>query len=544
MYAYEFSTVKVKSLLSQLLTFYIGCLSFVSAQTIIGSYPLQDQSFLQEIYPYTWIEYAGDSYGICTQPALRLSQSEFIYLRKPQTDNQKRIITCFDLLAKPQWENHLRLAKGEEIFSLYRSHENLIALCYSQKKRPWQYSIYARCYDLKDGSPLPRKPIYGLESKQPAYIGWDLSPDSSFLVVYHYELNNGKKGRPTHDFPAGFDKIGHKISHVSKLHFKVFGKDLNEIDGGEILLTSLLSPKAQVLDCQLDNRANLCITSFQKDSGLTLIRRKAGEDVLSTLTYQQFPDPFADPPYQAHLLPVCQPSGRVLAAHALRQRKEIQRLRVVSFDFDTHSVDTSRVAKISSSFRVKVAKERQSASLKPSIKFDGHMIKELFELEDGTVWLLTQRYTVGAHPHRFDLDHVVNQDDQNSTLEEIILYEFTPDKQAKKAIILPMLQQANSPLERVSRFYSMEVNPQTHEMHLITREYDGDRMTEPPRIFYRHISLDLGLYSDRRMIYNGKQKNQFYIRAYTLFLNPKVAVMMVVNGDKEAYPEVVSVKLN
>ena len=268
---------------------------------------------------------------------------------------------------------------------------------------------------------------------------------------------------------------------------------------------------------------------------------------MNSLTYARYPDPFTQAPYQAHLLPACQASGRLMAAHAVRARVRgswrTQKLRVVGFDFETQTVDTSRTANFTSSFNIQLAKDRQAAHLKPQMKFDGHIIKDLFELPDGSIWLLTQRYTVGTHPKRFDRDHMVHSQDHNSTLEEIILYEFTPNSQAKKAIILPMLQQANSPLERVSRFYSMEVNPITKVMQLITREYDGEKMDQPPRIFYRHISLDTGLYSDRHLIYNGKHKNQFYIRAYTLFLNPQVAVMMVVDGDKEAYPEVVSVKL-
>ncbi len=541
--------VKFTHVLPQLLTFFFGWLLWTNGigQTVIGSYELTDLSLEQEIYPYAWVDFAGDTYGVCSRPAVRLSENEFVYLQKPKTDNQKRVLTCFNVLAEPQWENHLRLAKEEELFRLYLHQGDLIALTYRKQRKPWRYTVQARLFAPNDGSPLPRKNLYSFESDRPSFIRWNLSPDSSLLMLYHFEPIEGKRKLSATTFPHNFDKIGYKVTNVHKLCYTLYGENLAVVDSGEMMLNFDAKDKIFALDSQVDNEGNIYLTSYSEEKGLTIFQQPASAKETIQLSYPRYPNPFSHTPYVAHRLPSCQPSGNILAAHAVRERIKgkwhTTQFRVLAFDFDKKRVDTARTANLTTSFSIKIAKDRQAANLKPNMKFDGHIIKELFELEDGTAWLMTQRYTLGAHPLRYDHDHRVIGDDLNSTLEEIILYEFTPDKQAKKAIILPMLQQANSALERASRFYSMEVNPNNREIHLITREYDGDKMDQPPRMFYRHISLDSGLYSDRQLIYDGKHKNQFYIRAYTLFLNPQVAVMMVVNGSRAASPEVVSVKL-
>ena len=255
---------KTTYVLFQLLTFFFGCLACTLGQTVIGSYALPDLSLTQEIYPYSWVSYAGDSYGVCPRPAIRLSESEFIYLRKPKTDNQKRIITCFNIATQPQWENHLRLAKGEDIFRLYLHQGKIIALSYLKERKPWRYTIQARLFNPKDGSPLPRKKLYSIESKRPTSVWWDLSPDSSFLMLYHYSYLESKGRGYSPSLPQHTDKMGYKITHIDKLHFTVYGEDLEVVEKGEIQLGLSGKNKAYSLDSQVDNAGEyLCDYSLQ-----------------------------------------------------------------------------------------------------------------------------------------------------------------------------------------------------------------------------------------------------------------------------------------
>ena len=174
-------------------------------------------------------------------------------------------------------------------------------------------------------------------------------------------------------------------------------------------------------------------------------------------------------------------------------------------------------------------------------EFDQYLIKEIIEMPDESILLLTQKYESYNLRQSITPQGMIRS--YQSIAEEILLFEFTPVGKVQKAIIIPLRQKAATDLERISRFYTHHLNKETWEMQLITWEDGGEKRLKPPKIFYRKVDLKEGTYSDRQQIFEGRRRNQFFLKAYTLFLNPGVAVMMVLDGDAEKHPHVVSVKL-
>lgn len=522
--------------------------SNLPAQDIIGQLHMRDFSVDKSIYPYGWLQYGGDYHEVGFKPIVKINESDFAYLWKPELGYKKRNLSCFNLLMEQQWESEIVLEDEEDIFAMYLEGDTIILLSYHFKVMDRMHHVKARKYKASDGSFIDLSFIYQIEGKSFQVVGYDFSTDSSKLVFYHFLDNqNNKKVRNMLDYPYPGGGAGFKVSNSDKAYFQVFNRRLDTLAYGEMELVSQLKTKSYVVDGQVDDEGNVVFSVFQEPNFLSVHRFDIETKTKKMLKHEGVPDPFKHAPYGAMLPPHLGKDGRVYASYAGREKIRAKRytryFKVINFDFGRDLVDSSRTIPITSSFQVQLNKSREAFNMKPETIFDHYLIKDLIEMDDGKLWMIAQKYERGTQPKRMN-SRTINLDDTFvSSMEEILLFEFEPNGKIHKVIMVPMLQQAILPMERVGRFYSYQLDKEEKMIHLITREYNGENHNQPPRIFYRKVDLEAGTYSDRQQIFDGDRRTQYYLRDYTLFLNPFVVIMTVVDGDLEEHPDIVSVKL-
>ncbi len=520
----------------------------LSAQEIIGQHRLKDCSVEKSIYPYGWIEYGGDYHEVGFKPIVKLNESDFAYLWKPIMGFRKYMLTSFNLLMEQHWEIEVKLEEDEDIFHVYRADDQVVLLSYMYKSLERMHNVRARKFAAEDGSLEEQRFIYQYWGKNYQVLGYDISADSSTLAFYHFlDDDNNKKVRNMGDYPYPDGGAGFKVTNSTRAAFQVYNLQLDTLSKGEMPLLSSMKAKSYVVDGQVDNEGNMVFTIFQEPHFLAIHRHDIASGENQMLRYEGFSDPFKNTPYGAMLPPHIGREGRVYAAFAgrerLRGRRYTRFFKVINFDFGKGLIDSSRTVPISSTFQVQLNKTREEVKLEPETIFDHYLIRDLIEMDDGALWMIAQKYERGSQPKRVNARTVNLDDTYVSTMEEILLFEFEPRGKIHKVIMVPLLQQAILPMERVGRFYTYQIDKQNQILHLVTREYDGEKHTGPPRIFYRKIDLQAGSYSPRQQIYNGRKRTQYYLRDYTLFLNSSVAILTVIDGDMEDNPDIVSVKL-
>jgi hypothetical protein len=210
-------------------------------------------------------------------------------------------------------------------------------------------------------------------------------------------------------------------------------------------------------------------------------------------------------------------------------KKQLRTLNLIAFDFKTGVVDVKRRVEVNSSLMVGVAKRKRAFGLKADKSFDNYLIKEIVEMPDQSVWLITQRYEYDYQAGPF----IENRSLANapaSRIEEVILYDFAPDGSFRKAVVVPSFQQTDHAKDLAGHFYTLNVDRDTYEMHFITHERSGDNLKGPHRIFYRKVDLKTGEATARKILYEGEKKGQGFFKLYTVWLSSAVVAMLVEDG--------------
>jgi len=519
----------------------------LSAQEILGSHRLKDASVEKSIYPYGWVQYSSDFHEVGFKPIVKLSDNDFAYLWKPQLKSRKRMLTAFSMLLEQQWETEIEVEFEEAIFALYKEKASIIMLSYNYDAPARLHQVIARRFDPANGTMQAEDFIYQFYGKGYHVLGYDFSQDSSKMTFYHFlDDDDNKKVRNLLDFPFTEGGAGYKVTNSTRAYFQVYNRNLDTVASGEMPLVSSMKAKSYVVDGQVDNEGNMVFSIFQEPHVFSVHRYDMLKKETQMLRYTHFPKMFKDAPYVAMTPPYVGARGQVYAPFAERERIRSKRytrfFKVLNFDFERQIVDTSRIIPITSAFQVQLNKSREAVNLRPETVFDHYMIKNIIELEDSSLWMIVQKYERGSQPQRVNARTVSLDDVYVSNMEEILLFEFDPKGKIRKVIMIPMLQQAILPLERVGRFYTYQLDRKDKVLHLITREYDGPKHTESPRIFYRKVDLATGLYTDRQQIFDSKKRTHYLLRDYTLFLNPFVAILTDVNEEMLEHPDIVSVK--
>ncbi|MEM7655858.1 MAG: hypothetical protein AAF399_06995 [Bacteroidota bacterium] len=503
------------------------------AQSVIGTTKLKrfpTEGF--DIYPYDYLDQYGYSAFVAHDPAVRISDGEVVYLwHEERSGFRDRSLRKYNVLMELVWETELTLERQEEILHLYYQDTTIFVLVSQYQPFQNQHIVKAYRFGVESGEQYEQDEIWFLGGKDDRYPQFELAPNrEEFLLYYFAPQNPNKRVSFFYDFIQRDERAGYRVTGAEQIHFARFNLELEKVQEGIILLGN---KKLLTVGCQLDNEGNVYALSFLKPEMLKVFQYHAQSQEQRELELAEFV-PILDlrDPYSTHLPAVLGRDERVLIARSKRKKKGKDKgtkgFQIIEFDFQNNRIDTSRNLVTTSTLQVLVEKERKDFGLRPAKRFDDYMIRDILELPDSSIWLVTQKYTFlssRSRPSSFDYGPTDQQ------MDELVLYEFTPESKARQALIVPTSQNSQFLAERMGQFYQMNIHPTSGNLQLITREPSGDELKGPDRLYYREVDLNGPTVSERIQLYDGDRREQFYLKAYTEWLNPDIVSFLMIDGE-------------
>ncbi|MEM6264180.1 MAG: hypothetical protein AAGI38_16815 [Bacteroidota bacterium] len=513
-----------------------------------GTYALEGAYLKEDIFPYVWLRFGMDLHGIGIKTSAVVSEDKFVMVWKPSfRGNRRRLVSCFDSKAKLLWESELNISNNENLIYIFAQDGMVNLLSYRFDPQTRAHQILAHRYEAQEGEYISSQTLFMVIGDRVEPVGFNFSPDGQQILLYVFE-NQVKRPSITQltQFPLGEWNLGQKITNVSHLRFVRLSRNFDTLQSATFPIDVWLREKSYALDCQLDNAGNIYVPVFKRPEALRIVQFDASLNESREMVFQPYPDPFNDPPYDARLVPEVGNNGSIFAVTAKRVKnrgkKEIESLQVIEFDFDHMRLDQKRYVEITSGFRVKVAKEREAVKLRPNVPFDHYEIREVIELPDQSLWVVTQRYLKNRQLEYINGVQAATSFDTRH--EDIILYEFSPEGKVQKAIIIPVIQRAENLRERMTRNYQLNVFPDRMRIDMITREAPSGKPYKAPMLYKRSINLKDGTFTGPYPIYDGRRRDQYHVPTYTAWLNESIAALLLLDGEGEAIPKVVTVPLD
>ncbi|MEL7341115.1 MAG: hypothetical protein AAGM67_11555, partial [Bacteroidota bacterium] len=326
--------------------------------------------------------------------------------------------------------------------------------------------------------------------------------------------------------------LGAKVFKPGKVVYQTFDPNLDPLQQAEF---ELPESKTTWLDAQIDNQGNFYLLAWLKPSLLNAFCYDINAQKLSTLTYEDFIDRQSlNEAYATHFPPTISQYGkRLYIAFAERQtrgkRKGTHAFQVINFDFDKGEVDLRRRIDINSSLLVTLEKQREDFGVPPLRRFDGFMIQEIIEMPDQSLWLLTQKFEA--------LQYASAQTSfgplaaQEHLIGEMVMYEFSPAGETRQALIIPSYQRSVSLLDKVGEFYSYHLDHESGTMSVLTREPSGEKLRGPERLYTRIVDLKNSEVSNRKLLYEGERRVQYFLRPFTVWHNNYLVSFVSTEGE-------------
>lgn len=512
-----------------------------------GSYFLGAQSILNKVelkkefdsgvngYPYD----VGGGYSPLAyamhDPAIRLSEGEFAHIWNPSKGNfSKRTIVKYNILLEEMWRKEFELDHEEDIVHAFSNDTAIMVLTTKYYYLNNSYRLLLRTANIDSGYMSDSKVIHQCFGKSNQELMLSLSPDRQSILVYYFEPSKKtSRLRVYRDYLYTDESLGYKINGAKKVLFKRYDLHMNQLNEGEIILDLLPKHKSMVFACQLDDKGNVYTSIFDKPSFMRVIMYDVKTQTQKSLSFDGFLDYWTeDDPYITHIPPVIGNHGKVYLAMAdrmkLRRFWQTQSYEIVAFDFNAGVIDQTRKVETNSTLLVEVSKARQEFGMRPLKAFDKYLIKEIIEMPDESLWLVIQKYEYDYRNNNYFAPSPLFA--TNYKIEELIFFEFDPLGEFKRSFIVPSFQRPEGVDDFESLFYNIKIDKKAQEIHMLSHEMRGEKLTEPPRTFYRKIDLREGTYTPRVQVYEGRRRINNFFKYYTVWLNSSVATMMVEDG--------------
>ncbi|MEO1451734.1 MAG: hypothetical protein AAFV07_19550 [Bacteroidota bacterium] len=285
---------------------------------------------------------------------------------------------------------------------------------------------------------------------------------------------------------------------------------------------------------QIDNQARVSIIRTEKkgrllidryDADLTGEVQQLGYDTgLDRYEWQDF--------YQMLLQPEIDHQGNIYLAMAKREtrgkERGLKRLKLLEFNFDAGLVDTSRSVSVGATLKVGIQKQREQFGLKAEKRIEHYALRDILTLPDSSVWLVTQKHTLGAYQAT---PNGQRYQDMGQRIEELVLYQFNPQKKLRQALVIPSAQLLQKPMDRISQGYVADFDPESQELRLLFRESSGDELKGPDRLYFRRVNLETYAVSPRVLLFEGRRRAQYFLKPYTQWSNQDIVTFMLQDGD-------------
>lgn len=517
------------------------------AQALLGERRLKEHE-ANEVWPYPYDGFSlqGVQTFIPFDPLAATDPGHFVQLWKPRRGSYRdRRLTAYNLFLEQLWETELELGRNETILHFMPADTLVLLLStefdYSQKA----HTARARTYGASSGQLYRDTIVWTVFGESDLEILFSPSPDGQQLLLYHYYQDKALRRVSRHyDHVHWDDRPGYKARHAEHLTYLLIDPQLTPQAQGTF---DLRTRRRLVLDCRPDDAGHVYVTVHERPKQLHVYQRRRGDSTQRHLVYEDFVRlEYLTNDRYAHLPPLAGRGQRFYVSMGEVQRRGRMRgtraFRVVCFDFARGEVDLRREAEVTSTLLVAVQKQREAFDLRPLRRFENYVLRDLIEMSDSSLWLITQHteehsIRTGGDPLRPD-----SPTRTQYKMEDLILFEFDPGGRVRQALIVPSEQQVNGPLAYASAPYFLHSDPQRKQLRLITREPSGDKRHGPERFFYRFIDLPSAHVSPRLQLYEGKRRNQYFLKAYAQWMNPDILTFMMMDGDNgQRYLVVVNV---
>ncbi|MEL6590435.1 MAG: hypothetical protein AAFQ68_10155 [Bacteroidota bacterium] len=516
------------------LLFSLGICCSLPAQKLISSLELEDFEFEDELYPFSDFDREGSTAYLDFEPVSLLEPGSFLQLwRKERKSGQKHYLTRYNLLLEEAWTAEMELDWSENILYLHHNEDEAVVITYEYDIMANAHIIRARGFDIDSGEASQQRLLWQYMGRSDQETFLSLSPDKQRIGFYHYERQ--KESRRVgiyYDYIRRDHKIGAKVFKPGKLVYQTFDQNLDLLQRAEF---ELPESKMTWLDAQIDNQGNFFMLGLLKPTLLNAFCYDISSQTLSTLTYENFVDrQKLNEVYYTHFPPTISQYGkRLYIAFAERQSrgklKGTQAFQLINFDFEKGEVDLRRRIEINSSLLVTLEKQREDFGVPPLRRFDGFMIQEIIEMPDQSLWLMTQKFEALQYASvQAEFGPMAAQE---HLIGEMVLYEFSPEGETRKALIVPSYQRSQSRLDKVGEFYTYHLDRETGTLSVLTREPSGDKLRGPERLYTRMVNLEEAEVSTRKLLYEGERRVQYFLRPYTVWHNNFLVSFVTTEGE-------------
>ncbi|MEZ4776305.1 MAG: hypothetical protein R3D00_24230 [Bacteroidia bacterium] len=505
------------------------------AQGLVGELKLKDfPTDNPWYYPYDFSAYAPEQIQLLHTPSIKVTEASFVQLwQSEKGPTRERHLTRYNVFLDQEWDATFKLDMEEEIIHFYSEDSIVVVLSTKYSFLTGIHQVLARVFSLEDGSASFTRLLWETKTKSDESIWLDFSPDSASYILFLFRNDHpNRRVRTSYDPWLMTERVGFRVSNAEYVEFRTYDRSMNQTDSGRI---TLYDRHLSVMDCQVDNNGNVYVSAFQKPETLHVFQRNKETNMQRELHYDKFPGRTQMREYYyTRFPPTTGSEDRLYIAIADRVEKGKQRgiksFQVINFDFASGTVDLSRKMDITSTLLVNAEKQRKSFGMRPLKRFDLFMIMDIVEMADKSVWLVTQHYQ-NNQGRTYGVEHPAYRQSEQE-IGEIIMYGFDPEGQVRQVIIVPTSQHTAKIADRLGQFFDLSVDRQKGIMRFVTRESSEDNLRGPDRIFYRKVNLATGEISPRMMLYSGKRREQLLLKAYTVWLNPSLVTLVMIDGEE------------
>ncbi|MEO0896591.1 MAG: hypothetical protein AAFY71_09350 [Bacteroidota bacterium] len=528
---------------NKFLTFSIFLISILAWQgTLLGQNEINSKRIKKfdsddgTPYPYMTPGISSQEIYIQHDPCLKLSPGNFSHVwRRSWSKTGNLLYTEYDLFLEELSSYELDISREEDIFHLAKRDTFLRVFTseYDYKRKANHIRMYE--FGLKGGKEESVQTLWLHPGSYGEFVRHDLSPDGKYLLLYQpFGYKRGVRSTYLNELIVNYEENYSLFSRSGGVKYSVFN-----LDNTEDVLVDTLSWKDKKswigLRTGIDNGGHVYASLFDRKGTMTIYQKRSDEEKVRELSYDELPSwRELMETYSGFQIPRIGANGKVYITLTEKIKsgklRGIKSFRIVTFDFNSGDIITKGEAEITSSLKVQVNKARQDFGMRPNKRFDYFQVRDLIEMPDESLILVAQKYILNL-PNNIALD-IPKRGNFEEYAEELVIFEFDEEGNPQQAIIIPSSQRSVTIEERLGIFYHMEINKETKELKLLTREASGDRLKGPERLYYRMIDIEKGNYSDRKLIYKGKRRDQYFLKAYTEWLNEDLLSFMVMEGLK------------
>lgn len=507
----------------------------VRAQAVLGKEKMK--KFPTEapwVYPVALGSLDGTDMYVSFNPALKLNSGQFLHLWKPERTRYKnRRLSKYNIFQEEIWVCDFELEDEESIDYYFVEEDKIYVMGSVGKRSSKEQMIIAHVISLDSGKVENTRVVHNQRIKSDQTLYFEVSPDESKLLYYYFQHERpGTFARANYNFIRQDNRIGYRYKNVDKVHLLIYDRKLNLLAEGSLKGTSR---KASIMDCQIDNEGNVYSLSYEKPGNLEALQYHIESGEQKKIRYDEFLQPNDMFNRFNTRMPTYVGSGQKLYLPKANRKgygrdRGTKAYELLCFDFETQELDLSRKININPGLQIEIEKQRKELGLRPLKRFDEYLMRDIFETEDGNMWFLVQKYHTSSLENPQSANYweaPVN----NYELAEFILFQFSPEGKAVKALIIPSYQRISGYMERLFFDYHMQIDKEKGKISMLTYEPSEQKFRGPERIFFRNINLNTGEISQKKKIYEGERRYQFFLNPYTVWLNEDILSFIMIEGD-------------